>query len=919
MHKLCITALVSILMNTPEVNANRLLKSEGNSNPNYILANQDILIRGNVKDSKGEPIVGASVVIVGTNIGTTTDAQGNFKLNSSITESISLKVSSIGYRTFTKTISPSEMIEVVLIDDIANLDQIIVTGTATSRKQKESTGSLTQLNARQLQATSGFSLADVLRVIPGVHAENGGGEVASNIFVRGLPAGGQYKYTPIEEDGMPVQATGYLTSSAQDVYFRSDLGLQNLEFARGGSVALFGNGSPLGVFNNISKKGSETPETVIKVTGATQGLARFDFNTSGSMSEKLKYNVSGFYRYDAGPIITGLTTQGYQIRGNATYLLDKGYIRVYARLLNDQDQFFLPVPNAVGTYEAAQGNDGKTITTLNTINAASFSMVTPNGTINSTAGSGVFTKGSSFMFEFAKTLDNNWDIQAKIRLSNFEHRFDFFSPGKSYDLDTYTTLKGGVVGKSTYNYADNGQPLALNTLGINGGKTWVTESNLTLRNRPLSDYSTDFRVTRKLGTEMAEHDLTFGVFGAVTKQLQDEWGTGFLTEMVDSPRLVDLSITDATGKVTKVTKDGFRQSLGSRTNNSFEADRLALYFGDEMKFNRLRLDLGVRYEWFKGIVNAEKTATFANANSTSLADARFAWGTGKYISRIVNFDDLSFVLGSNYELNSNTNIYGSFTKGVYFPEMRTFGNVNFDAKGNFIQAAPTSNENVYQTEIGVKYGSSKLSGTLAAYHINIKNRLQNDVYLGSDGIIREITNAVGSTTTMGIEASLAYKLTKGLVADMNLTIQNHQYDDFVKNLPGADGIFGTGDDIKIDYKGNWVLRQPKFMINGGLNYNRLGWDAGLNIVYTGKRFADDQNNVTLPEYSIINVRAAKEFSLLSSQSITLGFNLYNALNSRGLTEGDPRIADTSTLKNDPFYNARAILPRRLMISLSMKF
>ncbi|MCX8481972.1 MAG: TonB-dependent receptor, partial [Crocinitomicaceae bacterium] len=351
---------------------------------------------------------------------------------------------------------------------------------------------------------------------------------------------------------------------------------------------------------NISKKGSETPETVIKVTGATQGLARFDFNTSGSMSEKLKYNVSGFYRYDAGPIVTGLTTQGYQIRGNATYLLDKGYIRVYARLLNDQDQFFLPVPNAVGTYEAAQGNDGKTITTLNTINAASFNMVTPNGTINSTAGSGVFTSGSSFMFEFAKTLANNWDIQAKMRLSNFEHRFDFFSPGKSYDLDTYTTLKGGVIGSSTYTYADNGQPLNLNTLGINGGKTWVTESNLTLRNRPLSDYSTDLRITRKLGTEMAEHNLTFGTFGSITKQLQDEWGTGFLTEMVDSPRLVDLSVTDAAGKIIKVTKDGFRQSLGSRTNNKFEADRLALYFGDEMKFNRLRLDLGVRYEWFRG-------------------------------------------------------------------------------------------------------------------------------------------------------------------------------------------------------------------------------------------------------------------------------------------------------------------------------
>jgi iron complex outermembrane recepter protein len=878
----------------------------------------DGAVSGLVKDVSGAPIIGASVLVVGTNLGTTTDANGYFQITVLSDRKVTLTVRAIGYRTLTQELADTKTnLVLTLTEDIANLDQVIVTGTATSRKQKEATGSLTQLSAKQLQSTSGFSQADVLRTIPGVHAENGGGEVASNIFVRGLPAGGQYKYTPIEEDGMPVQATGYLTSSAQDVYFRNDLGLQNMEFARGGSVALFGNGSPLGVFNNISKKGSATPETIIKITGATQGLARLDFNTSGPMGDKWRYNMSGFYRFDKGPIITGLTTQGFQVRGNVTRLLDKGFIRVYARILNDQDQFFLPVPHPVGTFEAAKGNDGEPITTLNTIYASAFNMVTPNGTISSTAGSGVYAKGSSFMFEFVNSFGNNWDVQAKVRLSNFAHRFDFFSPGKSYDLDTYTARFGT---NGVYTYTDNGQPLALNTTsGLNSGKTWVTESNLTLRNRPLSDNSTDVRVTKKAGSENAEHNFTFGMFGSTTKQLQDEWGTGFLTEMNNAPRLVDLTVTDAAGKAVKVTKDGFRQSLGSRANSAFEADRIAFYVGDEMKFNRLRVDVGLRQEWFRGVINVERTATFANPNTTSLADARFAWGTGKFINRIVTFNDFSYVLGLNYELSKNTNLYGSFTKGVYFPEMRTFGNVNLDGKGNFIQAAPTQNENVYQTEVGAKYGSEKLSGTLAGYYINIKNRLQNDVYLGSDGVIREITNAVGSTTTMGIEASLAYKLTKGLVADMNLTLQDHQYDDFVKNLPGADGRLGTSDDTKIDYKGNWVLRQPKFMLNGGLTYDHKGWEAGINALYTGKRFADDQNNVVLPAYSLVNLQASRQVSLGNGQSVSLGFNLYNALNSRGLTEGDPRVADTSTLKNDPFYNARAILPRRLMLSVTMKF
>lgn len=748
-----------------------------------------IQLTGSVSNRDGSPIIGASVLVVGTTNGAITDTEGNFQLSVESGSAIKIQVSAIGFQTLTQTVkvetSPQKL-SLVLEEDISTLEQVVVTGTATGRKQKETTGSLTQLNSRQLQATSGFSLADVLRVIPGIHAENGGGEVASNIFVRGLPAGGQYKYTPIEEDGMPVQATGYLTSSAQDVYFRNDLGIQNLEFARGGSVALFGNGSPLGVFNNISKKGSNTPETVLKFTAATQGLLRMDFNTSGPAGDKWTYNVSGFYRYDNGPIITGLTTQGYQVRANITRLLEKGFVRMYARVLNDQDQFFLPVPHPVGTYESAIGNDGNVIKTLNTLNGANFAMVTPNGTINSTANSSVYTKGTSFMFEFVNSLGSGWDVQAKTRLSNFAHRFDFFSPGKSYDLDTYTARYGT---NGVYTYTDNAQPLARNTNGsLNGGKTWVTESNLTLRNRPLSDYNSDLRITKKINGLSAEHNITVGVFGSVTKQLQDEWGTGFLTEMTNKPRLVDLVVTDAAGKTVKVTKDGFRQSLASRANNTFEADRVAVYVGDEMKINRLRLDIGLRQEWSKGVINVERTATYANPNTTSLADSRFAWGTGKFINRTVNFNDMSYVAGANYELNRSTNLYGSYTKGVYFPELRTFSNVNLDAKGNFIQATPTQNENVYQTEVGMKYGTSKLSFSVAAYNIVIKNRLQNDVYLGSDGIIREITNAVGSTSTRGVEVSGVYKLAKGLTADANLTLQDHKYDNFVKNLPGTDGI-----------------------------------------------------------------------------------------------------------------------------------
>ena len=865
--------------------------------------------------------MGATIQIKGTATGITSDQMGAYQLRVVQSGTVQLTASFVGSKTAEKTVTLSgndQEINFILADDVFNLDQVVVTGTGTSRTQKEMSASLTQLSAKQIQATSPNSMADILRFIPGVHAEGGGGEVAANIFVRGLPAGGQYKYNPIEEDGMPVQATGYLTSSAQDVYFRNDLGVANLEFARGGSTSLFGMGAPLGVFNYISKKGGQQAETTVKFSGGQYNLYRMDFNHGGPAGENWTYNVSGFYRYDEGPLPTGLATKGYQIRANATRRIEGGYVRFYLRSLDDNDQFYLPIPHIKNTATAATGNDGQEIRTFNTPYAGTFGLVTPLATVQGNIGNGVTAKGNSIMLEFVKNLGNNWEIQAKTRWSKFAHTFDLFSPNKSYEIGAYAKLRVPAMRSYTYTYADNGQPLRL-AQGVNENRTYVAEQTMTLRNRPMQDYSADMRVTKKIVNGQTEHNLTVGLFGSVTKQLQDEVGTGILLDFANQPLLVDLIVTDTTGKQIKVTRDGFRQSIGGRTNNSFEADRIALYVGDEMVFGKLRFDVGFRNEWQKGKVTVENTAAYPNPGSTSLADATYRWTTGKTTYREVNFNDFSFVLGTNYRLSNATNLYASFAKGVYFPEIRLFSNIARDAKGNFIQSIPAKNENVYQAEAGIKYGASRLSGTAAVYYNTIKNRLQQDVEAGTDGTLREITRSVGSTTTVGIEAAAAYQLARGWVLDAGLTLQDHRYDDFVKNLAGPDNIYGTADDTKIDYKGNWVLRQPKFMLNGGLAYSTAVWDLGVMANHVGKRYADDQNNIELPAYTLINLRANRSFAVGTRQTITIGLNLYNAFNSRGLTEGDPRVGDTNTILNDPFYNARPILPRRLTGSLTFKF
>src|SRR5436190_16493523 len=144
-------------------------------------------------------------------------------------------------------------------DDGAVDDQnvIIVTGTSRNRVALDTPLAVTTADSKDLQRMTASGQADILNSIPTIKADGGGGEVAANVFVKGLPSGGQYQFTPLMYDGIPVLSTFGLNSSAFDVYYRNDLGIDRLEFVRGGVSNLFGPGSVAGLINYISTTGDE--------------------------------------------------------------------------------------------------------------------------------------------------------------------------------------------------------------------------------------------------------------------------------------------------------------------------------------------------------------------------------------------------------------------------------------------------------------------------------------------------------------------------------------------------------------------------------------------------------------------------------------------------------------------------------------
>lgn len=102
-------------------------------------------VSGTVKDANGDPLIGVSVMEVGTNNGAVTDINGNYTLN--VKPGAKLKLSYIGFTS--KIIKASGNSQIVLDEDNTALNEVVVVGYGTMRR-KDVTSSITTVNAKDL-------------------------------------------------------------------------------------------------------------------------------------------------------------------------------------------------------------------------------------------------------------------------------------------------------------------------------------------------------------------------------------------------------------------------------------------------------------------------------------------------------------------------------------------------------------------------------------------------------------------------------------------------------------------------------------------------------------------------------------------------------------------------------------------------
>lgn len=238
-------------------------------------------VSGTVKDANGEPLIGVSVLEVGTQNGAVTDMYGNYKLN--VKPGAKLKISYIGFTP--QTVKASSNSQIVLQEDNTALNEVVVVGYGTMRR-KDVTSSITTVKAEDLNQGVFTDPGQMLQgKVPGLVVSSTADPNGSpTITLRGastLRTGAMSPYYVV--DGIP----------GVDISIVSPEDIESIDVLRDATAtAIYGSKAANGVIIITTKKGAEE-KTNVSYNGYVAFdniLKKYDVCTADDLRQYAKDN-----------------------------------------------------------------------------------------------------------------------------------------------------------------------------------------------------------------------------------------------------------------------------------------------------------------------------------------------------------------------------------------------------------------------------------------------------------------------------------------------------------------------------------------------------------------------------------------------------------------------------------------------------
>lgn len=218
-------------------------------NPNPVVAQQQ-QVQGTVVDKTGEPLIGVTVQVVGQQGGTVTDLEGHYSIKAA--KGAQIKFSYIGFTEQVLKVAGSQL-DVTMSEDNQTLQEVVVVGYGVQKKESL-TGAVTVIDSKAFQEKGGLSspLQALQGQVPGVmitRSSSAPGDESWNLNLRGSAS--MNATEPL------VVIDGVAANSVSEMRLLNPDDIENINFLKDGSAAIYGSRAAGGVVLITTKKGKE--------------------------------------------------------------------------------------------------------------------------------------------------------------------------------------------------------------------------------------------------------------------------------------------------------------------------------------------------------------------------------------------------------------------------------------------------------------------------------------------------------------------------------------------------------------------------------------------------------------------------------------------------------------------------------------
>jgi TonB-linked SusC/RagA family outer membrane protein len=755
-------------------------------------------VKGTVKTKANEAIPGASITIKGTTKGTVSGNDGSFSISGSPNETIVF--SSIGYKAQELVVGNKSTIDIVLEEDQAALDEVVVVGYGTQKKV-DLTGSVARVNLEVREGAPNTNIAQFMQgAVPGLNvgvSTNSGG--TPSIAIRGQTTLGGNRNVLIILDG--VQYNGSLSSI-------NPIDIASIDVLKdASSTAVYGAQAANGVILITSKKGGYDKKTKVTFTSAytiqnpTVGTALRPYDREQFLSAL----AEGFY--DQSYLAPNYTEK------NPNFDIRKV---VDATMANANKTELLP-NNYNWSDEAT--NRG--------------SIVENNLSISGGSGKAQYLLSGSFVDQKGFIINDIFKrntVRANLEIKPLTWlKFGLVSSGSFVNQDGAEPSFGVLNITSPllvpYDASGNVIPNPTNTVVPNPFNTYYVDDkdrNNYLFANIFADVNIPFikglnyrlnfgnngRTSERYTSSQFEGNLT----GRVSKRLQHyyDYTLDNILTYTKSFGKSEVSSTLLYGAIERKFNETFVEGVGfSRLNLSFNelgnadvrnatsnSSREALAYQMariNYKFdNKYLLTATVRRDGFSGFAKNNKSAVFPTFALGWIASEE------SFIKKISVIDFLKFRVG--YGVAGNQTPAFSSLALVGGNQSYVFGNAGTTAFGQQVNSLGNDNlkwERTAGLNIGMEFGlfKSRLSGIFEIYN-NQTYDLLFSVPLPNLTGFGNIQSNVGQLSNKGFEATINYAVVQGKNFNWNTSFNFWGNTNKIVKLTGADNNKdGIEDDI----------------------------------------------------------------------------------------------------------------------------